>query len=252
MEALDGDGFKFGSSAQSKDIQKLMQTGMFEGKIALKLLQDHCSEHVHSAWVAGQVNLFLEMWQVLQHVHRFILLGPDASKAISSDNGNIVYDGLMKIIINASSQKEKVAGETRQTPENSDAVAVPHPEDGVFAMSFIPAFDAILKLPSLIDVLRMKWGLTMKDVISILKDLMDLASKYEYGSESHWWKKIEPEKAGELKHVLDVATASVGTVDGGMMKSKIDEAVKAIAVAVFMGQGQYQVKRGFEVGGPLL
>ena len=213
------------------------------GKIAKSLIQKFVVKPGKpGAYEDAQASLFLDLMQLLTETHRFMLLGPTHDKAMACDNGFIVCDAVMKAVVVAKEAWKKLilleqpAQAEPSQPENASATPL---DPSTFAM--VPVADGLSKhslsgfaeklfaSEHLQIIFKIRSDIVMEPALGQLLEVRKLAAGYDKDGERHWWNSFDPDKTNDFAHVMEVATKTLGTVNGGTMKANLDQAAKAFA-----------------------
>ena len=226
-KAVESPGLVFRHrEGEDKELEQLIHAGAFESKLAVKILATHGTSHPHRDWIEKQMVLCEDTFQVIQQLSRFVHLAENCDAALKSDVGGIVFDNLMKSVATCRISMEKADVNRRGADETALALADPNPEDKVFTQNLTNIAAKVFRLPTLQDVVKGKRGSLYDSVFGGLLEIRHLANGFEFQSDGHWWKKIGKDNPS-LEEILRVCTSTVGTIDGGVMKRKLDEINKA-------------------------
>ena len=195
--------------------------------VAKKILESRPEiEHKNQKWIQAQITLHSELWNLRSCFHKFSCLGVDLPVCLQADTGKISFDLVGKAIIATNSALTATEAATLDAP--TVQLGSEHSADEVVQSDVTPVAQKFLKGQPFTQMFAVEAQNVQGKVSAALEKTGATALNHAQDGAACWWGQIEEEKKEDFDHIMEVAGSTLGQIDGGLLKTQVDECFKAI------------------------
>ena len=198
-------------------------------------------QQVLAQWLNRVISLNADLLAMYAELHKWLLLGPqkDLGQAITIDVGGIGFDQLVRSYVVAYNNHLQAV---RAEEELAKSDPVGEWAKRLLAHSTVTRAESFFQQTIFQNILKKHFGRFQEAANEKIKEAEAMTDGLDNrevdGKNGHWWKQIDNNNMETNEHIfadaMMVASTSIGKLDGGLLKKKLDEVQQAIEMHIIL------------------